>query len=246
MTCHVIITHTHITMAEQPTRVEAVGCDGTVRTRSVGRRIGVAIDPPEACVMWAGGTDDDVSATNTTLGRGHFSVVKAGRVHHHTDGSSTAAAVKIYHGKNAESMRECFATEVKVSQTLDNPHVVTLLAAFWSRSKHEGLHDQPPYAVVVMPRYGPSLFALTSRYNHAPCCLAWPSVEKVMRSVLLGLAYLASHGITHRDIKPENILRGGGGDAEEEERYVIVDFNTAKMCAEGVGWEGGYYVSLCA
>ncbi|XP_039123548.1 cyclin-dependent kinase G1-like [Dioscorea cayenensis subsp. rotundata] len=70
--------------------------------------------------------------------------------------------------------------------------------------------------------------AVTDLRTHlilAPGDLNEAKVKKLMLQLLLGVAYLHSHGILHRDLKPGNLLLTGAGDMQQ---LKICDFGLGK------------------
>ena len=101
-----------------------------------------------------------------------------------------------------------FTREIRLAATLQEPHIVPLLAAGVTPG---GL----PYYTMPFVR-GESLRA---RLGRGP--LARGEAAHILRDIACALAYAHTQGVVHRDIKPENILLHEG-------TAVVTDFGIAK------------------
>lgn len=106
---------------------------------------------------------------------------------------------------------ERFTREIKLAASLQEPHIVPVLAAGQTA---EGL---PWYSMPFVR--GDSLRARLSagRMSVAECA-------GILRNVAQALSYAHGQGLVHRDIKPENVLLSSG-------TAVVTDFGIAKALA---------------
>lgn len=112
---------------------------------------------------------------------------------------------------SASLSAERFTREIKLAASLQEPHIVPVLAAGQTA---EGL---PWYSMPFVR--GDSLRARlgSGRMSAAECV-------GILRNVAQALSYAHAHGLVHRDIKPENVLLSSG-------TAVVTDFGIAKALA---------------
>eukprot|EP00753_Platysulcus_tardus_P002724 PLAT11842.1.p1 GENE.PLAT11842.1~~PLAT11842.1.p1 ORF type:complete len:507 (-),score=273.37 PLAT11842.1:74-1594(-) len=136
------------------------------------------------------------------LGRGGCGKVYLARL---ADGSGREAqlvAVKqLAGGRRTRKLRDAWAAEVGILQSLFHPNIVA----------YRGMHaDRKRRQFLILTEYvdGGSLVALMEKHGgRLPSRLLWD----VVRQMVEGLRYLHSRGIIHRDIKPSNVLCSSDG-----------------------------------
>ncbi len=134
-----------------------------------------------------------------------------GRVYAGKTRDGERVAVKVIRGNYArdETFRRRFRREVRIAQTVQNPHVVPVLDS----GEQSGL----PYLVAKLID-GVSLQQKIEREGR----LDLHTTVRICAQVADGLRALSDAGMVHRDVKPGNIL------LDREERAYLTDFGLAK------------------
>lgn len=141
------------------------------------------------------------------LGRGGMGVVDLAVT---SDGTEVALKKLSLHGSAAEmaAARRRIRREAEILSRLDAPHLVRLLDVF----------DDDGDLVLVMPYLaGGSLSDRVGTVGPLPPA----EVERLLISLLAGLAAAHRQGVIHRDIKPSNVLFDSAGQP------YLVDFGVA-------------------
>lgn len=125
-------------------------------------------------------------------------------------------AVKVLHPHLAAVVGgERFLREVRLTASLDHPHILTLIDS--------GVEEGRPFLVLPLVR-GESLRARLERERQLPIADAVAIAQQLAGA----LAHAHARGIVHRDIKPENILLHEG-------EAVLTDFGIALAVTEAGG-----------
>jgi serine/threonine protein kinase len=134
-----------------------------------------------------------------------------GKVYRATDPDGAPVALKIVKADMArdETFTRRFRREVRIAQTVRNPHVVPVLDS----GEHEGV----PYLAEQFID-GTSLEHKIKTEGRLPLA----TIVRICAEVAEGLRALAEAGMIHRDIKPGNIL------LDASEKAHITDFGLAK------------------
>jgi hypothetical protein len=118
-----------------------------------------------------------------------------------------------------ELSAERFRREIRVTASLQHPHIVPVYAA---GSAAGVLYYTMPYVV------GQSLRERLDRDDP----LSPAEVESIARDALQALAYAHRHGVVHRDIKPGNILL-------TEDGAMVTDFGIARATSVAAAGDSG-------
>jgi eukaryotic-like serine/threonine-protein kinase len=132
-------------------------------------------------------------------------------------------AIKILHAELAAVLgAERFLQEIRVTATLQHPHILGLIDSGIIDGQAGGLNGRPYY---VMPYVdGESLRQRLDKEQQLP---VFDSV-RIATEVASALDYAHRHGVVHRDIKPENILLHDGS-------AVVADFGIALAVTQAGG-----------
>eukprot|EP00760_Papus_ankaliazontas_P020976 PhM_4_TR18619/c0_g1_i1/m.83863 len=139
------------------------------------------------------------------LGKGAMGSVYLGLT---ASGSQVALKCIKYANATTSSAIENILSEVHVMSTLKHDNIVALIDTSFVGGE-----------VVIVQEFvgGGSLHTLQESFTRVPV----RSVQRYLRDILHGLAYLHRNDILHRDIKPHNILLSNDGVAK------LADFGTA-------------------
>lgn len=154
-----------------------------------------------------------------TIGSGAFSTVQLVK----TEDGHRFALKRIQKSHvDSEEKRAQFLREIKIHAVLDHPNVVEYVDCF---------EEGDDICMLLEHCDHGTLDGLLVDLDRRGKTLPERHVLRIVRQVVIGLAYLHSRDVIHRDIKPGNVfLASGRGDA------VVVklgDFGFARVGAEG-------------
>jgi mitogen-activated protein kinase 1/3 len=109
---------------------------------------------------------------------------------------------------------KCALREISILRRVDHPAIVSLVDVLEPPNDYQDV-------LLVFPFYRLDLHKM---YAQIPAFEEWgmKSVQKLMFSLMSGLAYLHSRSIVHRDIKPQNLL------VNQAFELMICDFGLAR------------------
>ncbi|CAI5758998.1 unnamed protein product [Candida verbasci] len=143
-----------------------------------------------------------------TLGAGSFGIVRYAR----DNNTNEEVAVKIILKKALKGNESMILDEMKLLETLHNPHIVGFRDWFESKDK---------FYLVTQLATGGELFDRIVQQGK----FTEHDASLVIIQILEALKYLHDKDIVHRDIKPENILYL---NEDKESPVVLADFGIAK------------------
>lgn len=153
------------------------------------------------------------------LGRGGMATVYLA----HDKKHDRKVAIKILHAELAAVLgAERFLQEIRVTATLQHPHILGLIDSGLIGEDAGDLKERPYY---VMPYVeGQSLRQRLENEQQLPVS----DSVRIATEVASALDYAHRHGVIHRDIKPENILLHDGS-------AIVADFGIALAVTEAGG-----------
>lgn len=156
------------------------------------------------------------------IGRGAFSVVKAGR----DKAENTNVAIKCIDKSYVDNQDlVLLAREIDIMKKVKHPNVLNLFKVFES--------DAQISLVMELVDGGELFYKIVEKGNYSEADAA-----AIVRQMCDGVAYLHGEGIAHRDLKPENLLCSSSEDAKFQPfRVVIADFGLSKIFDDGQALE---------
>ncbi|KAJ3145891.1 hypothetical protein HDU89_006777 [Geranomyces variabilis] len=155
---------------------------------------------------------EDNYVVGKQLGIGTFAVVR--ECTRKSDGKKFA--VKIIDKRQLGKL-DTLRTELSVLHRLSHAHIITL---------HEAFETPSHVHIVTDLATGGELFDRIL----AKGSFVERDASRLVREILLGVAYLHDQNIVHRDLKPENLLFKG---PQDDANLMIADFGLAKIIDEG-------------
>ncbi len=177
-----------------------------------------AFDPSKPVSAVGLPSDDDfwdLFKDLSTIGRGHFSKVKA--IQHRT--SDEAFAAKILDKASEEHDVEDLVREFSLMCKLNHPNIIKLYGAY----------ETPRRLYLVMElATGGQLMARLAETDQKFYSEAL--VQRHTRTILEAIAYMHSQNCSHRDLKPENVLLSS---SKEDATIKIVDLGLSRVYESG-------------
>lgn len=158
------------------------------------------------------------------LGEGSFGRVDL--VRERTTGQERVCKVVHTLGMKPTTL-ELMKKEVRILSQLDHPHIVKI---------HEYAEDKERDKLILILEYisGGTCADLLKREGGA---LGEPLVARLVRQLLVAVAYCHEHGVVHRDIKPENMMIVQSSATRSPDCKVI-DFGLAASSGSSEDVEG--------
>ncbi|KAJ0988887.1 hypothetical protein J5N97_007243 [Dioscorea zingiberensis] len=108
--------------------------------------------------------------------------------------------------------------EIDILSSCHHPNIISFKTSFIDHDHHA--------VFLVTEHASTDLKTYLARNKHNHEHMKEPTVKKLMRQLLRGVAYLHSNRTLHRDLKPQNILLVD--NAEEDQQLKICDFGLSK------------------
>eukprot|EP00906_Rhabdomonas_costata_P031229 RCo044118 len=131
-----------------------------------------------------------------TLGKGHFSKVKAAT--NVQTGQQVAVKIMERRALADEGMEEHLRREIAVMRKMEHPYVVGLIDVYQT-AKHV-------YLVIELVTGGELFDKIVESKRFEE-----PVARNYFQQLILGIYFIHKNGIAHRDLKPENLLLDASG-----------------------------------